>query len=166
MRESLELRIEKKIDRVTESGCWIFTGAVNHFGYGMVGLGGRKDGIDRVHRIMYRKHFGAIPDGMYVCHRCDVPSCCNPSHLFLGTSKDNNRDMELKKRNSPPPRNIHDKGEYRYNSKLTEEIVLKGRAMVLSGDSISSVIRYISKITGASSGPIYRALKGRSWRHV
>jgi len=91
-------RVLGRIVRLPFSGCWIFTGATNNFGYGIVGLGSRGQPNDRAHRITYRHFRGEIPDGMFVCHTCDVPSCCNPDHLFLGDRADNMKDAAKKRR--------------------------------------------------------------------
>lgn len=101
-------RVLSKVEKIPECGCWIFMGAVNEAGYGMVGLGGRGSGIDRAHRVTYRHFVSDIPEGLVVCHKCDVRSCCNPDHLFLGTHADNHADMVKKGRDSKPPRNSGD----------------------------------------------------------
>jgi hypothetical protein len=59
--------------------------------------GGRQVGC-YAHRMAWILTHGPIPDGLHICHRCDVPLCCNPSHLFLGTQGDNNRDAFAKGR--------------------------------------------------------------------
>lgn len=80
--------------------CWIWVKAKNRrdaYGYG--DLKRYKDGKHYlVHRFFYERFNGPIPEGMYVCHRCDTPACYNPAHLFLGTQTDNMRDMSDKKR--------------------------------------------------------------------
>jgi hypothetical protein len=126
MKSVIERTMEKVV-RLPFSGCWIFMGATNEAGYGIVGMGGRGAPNDRAHRIAFRHFRGNIPDGIFVCHTCDVPSCCNPNHLFLGTPKENTRDMMRKQRNSLPPRNPHIVGSAHPGAKLDEEQVVEIR---------------------------------------
>jgi len=89
-------RLETHSIPVPESGCWLWTGAVHPvYGYGRIHIGNKNP---HAHRVSYETYKGSIPAGMLVCHKCDVRSCINPNHLFLGTIADNNHDMYQKKR--------------------------------------------------------------------
>lgn len=79
------------------SGCWLWDGRYSKSGYGTLG-GGRKGERVQAHRLMWEAVNGPIPGGLLVCHRCDVRGCVNPDHLFVGTAKDNTRDMMVKGR--------------------------------------------------------------------
>jgi len=80
--------------------CWLWQGAKHSFGYGLVNVSGKKAGdIKTSHGIAWEVANGRkVPAGMYVCHSCDVPACCNPAHLWLGTPQDNYDDMIAKGR--------------------------------------------------------------------
>ena len=87
------------------TGCWLWMDCAHEFGYGLLKIGGRKGPVVRAHRYAWELHNGPIPRGLFVCHRCDNPPCCNPAHLFLGTNADNVRDMRRKGRGFDiPPR--------------------------------------------------------------
>ena len=90
-----------------ETDCWEWTKSKNHQGYGIFGVCGRNV---RVHRFAYELLVGDIGEGLLVCHRCDNTSCINPSHLFLGTHKDNAVDRKVKGRSGPS-----------YRKRVTEE---------------------------------------------
>lgn len=77
--------------------CWIWTAAVSRR-YGTFGVGGGR--MVRAHRFAYEAIVGSIPEGLCVLHRCDVPRCVNPLHLFIGTHADNARDRDAKGRQS------------------------------------------------------------------
>ena len=82
--------------------CIEYEGRKNHAGYGH--LGRTIDGVRKTflaHRYFWEKEHGPIPDGMFVCHHCDNPPCINIDHLFLGTPKDNMRDMIQKALQAP-----------------------------------------------------------------
>lgn len=76
------------------SGCWLWIGRKNPHGYGHFR---RNNKCILVHRFVYAEVKGD-PEGLFVCHKCDTPACINPDHLFLGTPKDNTRDMVRKGR--------------------------------------------------------------------
>lgn len=86
----------KKHIKINDNGCWIWIGnCVDKDGYGRF----RYESKDlRAHRVSYEEYNGKIPVGLLACHICDIPSCCNPDHLFLGTPDDNSKDMVTKGR--------------------------------------------------------------------
>ena len=92
--KSLWERFHEKYVPVTETGCWIWTRSKCR-GYGRISYNGTGK---MAHRISWEIHCGPIPEGMLVLHKCDVPACVNPEHLFLGTYKDNTQDAIKKGR--------------------------------------------------------------------
>lgn len=94
MKRSTPKRFFSRI-KIDSNGCWIWQGAKNIRGYGVVGYHGI---LYIAHRLSYKLKVGPIPEGLLVCHKCDVPPCINPDHLFIGTYKDNSIDMVKKGR--------------------------------------------------------------------
>lgn len=92
--KTVESRFWPKVHK-TEN-CWLWTGAKNSQGYGNFW-----DGMNYIHahRASWIIKYGDIPSGMCVLHRCDVPLCINPDHLWIGTKGDNNKDRSAKGRN-------------------------------------------------------------------
>jgi hypothetical protein len=87
--------IEKYSIPVTEAGCWLWLGSVGKLGYGLVK---RKGKSFSTHRVAYELFVGKIPAGKWVLHSCDVRSCVNPNHLFLGDNQANVTDAVKKGR--------------------------------------------------------------------
>jgi len=111
------------------SGCWIWLGAANKRWHGSLGYQGKIIGS---HRASWLVHRGKIPDGFFVCHRCDVPLCINPDHLFLGQAVDNVRDMLSKGRGTKA------RGLSHGQNKLSEDDVRSIRSSCLSHRRIAS----------------------------
>lgn len=141
--------LEKRYEPVPECGCWIWTGALGTSGYGLVCA--KQDKQEYAHRVMWRLTHGPIPEGLHILHRCDVPLCVNPAHLFLGTNIDNIRDCVQKGRNNRGERNGH--------AKLTTENVL----YIRSSDKPKEVL---AQELGVSKWAVHHVRYGRRWKHL
>jgi hypothetical protein len=151
-----------------ESPCWLWTAGRLRKGYGQFQVAdkGRK-----AHRIAWLITNGQIPDGLCACHRCDVPACVNPSHLFLGTHADNAADRDAKGRNNQPKGATHfarlnpermARGDKNGNSKLTDSIV----ATILTSHASGVTQRLLAAQCGVSRSLLSAIIKRKIWRHV
>jgi hypothetical protein len=153
---TVQQRIEAKTVQIPEAGCWIFTGALDTSGYGLIGLGGSGN-IGKAHRESYKIYCGEIPDGMQICHRCDVRCCVNPHHLFVGTLQDNMDDRGSKGRHVAMPGMTH--GMH----KLTDAEVISIRREYAAG-GIGQ--RALGRKYGVTKYPIQRIVNGTGWKHL
>jgi len=107
----------------------------------------------RAHRYIYNEIHG-LPDGLLVCHSCDNRKCVRPSHLFLGTSADNSRDMVSKSRSCS--------GESNPMSKLSASDVIEIRRLSEMGKSQ----KYLSEKYGVCDGHISRIINRKKWNSI
>jgi hypothetical protein len=127
------------------SGCWLWTSGWDTDGYGLL------TGNKKAHRVSWEIHFGPIPTGLCVCHKCDTPACVNPAHLFLGTNAQNTADRKAKGRGAL--------GEKSPHSKLTCDQV-----RIALASNISK--RKLADAFGVTPGTIAHIRRGRAWRAV
>lgn len=149
-RRPLEERFWQKVAK--SDGCWLWLAKTNQRGYGTIRRVGGQNGDVYAHRLSWELHFGVIPDGLFVCHRCDTPSCVRPDHLFLGTPADNMADMVAKGRRR--------KGDQSPFSKLSSNSVAQIRARYEAGGIRQ---RDLADAYGVSESLICLVLQGRRW---
>src|SRR2546427_4409486 len=87
--DSVSKRLFRRL-KISDNGCWEWTGAIGTHGYGMIGVSSYV--IDTVPRVAWRLLKGPIENNLWVLHKCDNKKCFNPEHLYLGTVIDNARD--------------------------------------------------------------------------
>ena len=143
------------------SGCWLWTAALNVHGYGQLQCGGYKG---YAHRYAYQQFVAAGADirGKQVCHKCDVPSCVNPEHLFLGTAADNMADCLRKGRHaSQKPTTNYARGVDAARAKLNDRAVKEIRRLkgVLGQRKIAAAF-------GVTRGAVRCIHSGETWTHV
>jgi len=134
-------------------GCWNAPAATGGNGYAYLMRYGRHVSA---HRYMWTMMRGPIPHGMFVCHKCDNRTCFRPSHLFLGTNRENIADMRRKGRAVDPP--IH-YGVDHHNAKLTDMAVRSIR-------NDARTLREVADTHGVSIPTVHRIRRGRGWKHV
>lgn len=108
----------------------------------------------KAHRLAWALKNGPLPEGGLVCHSCDNPKCCNPSHLFIGSHFENTRDMLKKGRGKRPP--VHF-GERHHNAKFSAEDALK-----IANDNRTANV--VAREFGVSTKTVYRLRKGETWK--
>ena len=146
------VRFWSKVNKCGPDDCWEWQAGRNGAGYGV---------FHDCHYSPYRANRVAfvITNGdtsLYVLHGCNNPACCNPAHLYAGTSNDNNQQCVA------DGRRADNCGEKHPCVKLTESDVCEIRALYASG----WVQREIAEEYGISQGQVSRICRGENWNHV
>lgn len=139
-------------------GCWEWTGSRDKKGYGHIMSAQRVPLLS--HRVSWEFSNGEIPPGLLVLHRCDNPGCVNPAHLFLGTHKDNTRDMLAKGREANGCLIV--RGETVHTARLKEHQIPEILAAAAAGERQRSIARRYD----VSAGTIFMVIHRLSWKHI
>jgi len=143
----VEIRFWSKVNRTQT--CWLWTGRLDVDGYGNFTV--RKGQTEKAHRVAFKLKKGPVPVGLLVLHRCDVPACVRPKHLFLGTHRDNQADKVTKGRQA--------RGSKVSSSKLTKVSVLAIRAS--EDRQVDLAVKY-----GVSQAAISAVITRKVWGHI
>lgn len=132
--------------------CWPWRGNCGKDGYGVLPFNGK---TWKAHRLAQVLAVGPIPDGLFVCHHCDNPPCCNPAHLFVGTPKDNSQDSAMKGRTT--------RGERNCKAKVTANDVLRIRELHAWGRGNTVTL---APLFGISQTQVSKIVRRDSWAHI
>jgi hypothetical protein len=173
-------RFMRHCTTVSPIGCWLWDTAPPKRRYASFWMDRKRE---QAHRASWLLCCGPIPEGLHVLHKCDVPLCVNPDHLFLGTHDDNMADMKEKGRASAPtgdehwtrlhpesvargPRNgmhgVKRVGDESTHHHLMEADVRQIKARIAQGESDA----VIANAFGVRRGAIWFIRSGRNWGHV
>lgn len=140
----------RQVDKT--ASCWLWTGATDQR-YGRFGYGGKKH---KAHRFSWAMANGSVPEGLHVLHRCDVPLCVRPDHLFVGTHQDNMEDMFSKGRRRAL------KGRENAFAKLSDEDVRLLRCLYERGAKQTDLAARF----GVHQSTVSKVILGKAWCHA
>lgn len=146
------LRKIKENITINDKKCWIWNMGTDKDGYGRLRVGDKTYFTHRLISYIYKDF--CIYSKNFVCHTCDVPSCCNPDHLYIGDHYSNTRDAIN--------RNRFKKGEEVYSSKLSKEDVAVIKKLLLEGYSH----RKIAKMFKVAKNTISQIYQNKTWSYV
>lgn len=172
IKESAVARVMRMIDTRSPSECWPWTGSLRVGAYPAIHVGetearrlGLRPGKVLVSRYLVSLRQGPIAPGMVVMHGCDQPLCCSPSHLRVGTQKQNICDARdrgrlptTEARRASALRSAR-RGESHPRSRWSNAMVAEMRERHRGGESV----RDLAVLLRAPEPTVYAALVGRTY---
>lgn len=145
-------KLDKYIDKSAgPDACWPWTGSTSG-GYGNLTVARQ---VYRAHRLCLHKVDPQKIVGSYACHTCDNPLCCNPTHLYWGTAKQNCKDRDERGRRRGPAGVTHHK------AKLDPDKVREIRRLA---GTLSQ--RDLARQFGVAQGVIWNVIHRKFWKEV
>jgi hypothetical protein len=139
--------------------CWLWTAGRGYHGYGQATHPDKPTFPIGAYRAAWIIAHGPVPKGLAVCHKCDNKLCVRPSHLFLGTQRDNLADMRAKGRGHLPPRIA---GILNCKAKFTEDDIRDVRRLYAEGLSL----RQLGRRYRVWYTTISQIVNRNTWAHV
>lgn len=153
MTQNISARFWAKVRVASPKECWEWTAYRRPKGYGQFAIDARRKAVP-AHRVAYELTNGPIGDGLSICHRCDNPACCNPSHLFAASNAVNVADKVRKNR--------HAKGEM-IKRKLSEPKVRAIRDEYAAG---GITVRKLAALYDIDHSTVVGIINRTLWKHV
>ena len=148
-------RFWDKVQKTKKDKCWIWLACKDKNGYGQFYLNGKSE---KSHRVSYMlANRCSILKNFNILHKCDNPCCVNPKHLFLGTQKDNVKDMIHKGRRSDT------KGNANGHAKINDQDVIEIKRL-FHEDKLNQT--QISQLYPINNRMISRIITGQAWSHI
>lgn len=136
------------------SQCWMWKGAVDKDGYGRLQS---ENKTLKAHRVSFEISKGKIPEGKIVCHKCDIPGCVNPLHLYAGTHKSNVRDCMTRGRHKAV-------GKPHFGADNPKAKLTAGKVRQLRTDRAAGVkVRALCIKYGVCKSTVERVVSGKYW---
>lgn len=162
--KEVQSRFWSKVDKGSEEECWKWTAGKTYGGYGLFKL-------SKVHRgahvLSLWSHLNEAPGGRFCCHKCDNPSCVNPSHLWFGTRSENMKDAYAKGRLDETLAKLKvskAKGEKNGCSSYTEKEVLEIlRVKKETGEGPVGLHKIFPDVPVST---IQKFIYNQSWKHL
>lgn len=165
-------RFWSHVDRSNPAACWLWGGRRDRHHIISFQVNGKGCGAG-VHRVAWELTNGLIADDLWVLHNCpggDNPSCINPAHLWLGTSRDNIDDMVRKGRQAQGSSHISrvhpermPRGERHGQARLSEREVLAIRAQFAAG---GVNYKQLANLFRVSDQQVARIVRRKCWSHI
>ena len=155
LKGSIQELFDSRYECVTESGCWIWTGAMTSTGYGIFYDKGKR--IRATHLSWELYNGNPVPVGKFMCHSCDTRSCVNPRHLFPGDQKQNIVDAVSKGRMSH--------GQAHPKAKLSEQQVMDIKDR-LANNYYYGISKDLASEYGISVEAIRDIKSGKNWSYI